>query len=97
MKIGIGITPSSTSFIQTLKRERKRKPPTIPNPKAYAYTMLNGGKESGKIWYDDNIGIAVRTPMFSNNSLDKPASGGIYSDEVTRISLDKNGIVTDYR
>lgn len=97
MKIGIGATPSSTSFIQILKRERKRKRPTIPNPRAYPYTRRDGASESGRIWYDNNIGIEVGTPMFRDNSLSRPASGGTYSDEVTRISVDRNGIVTDYR
>jgi hypothetical protein len=97
MKIGIGITPTSTSFIQILKRERKRKRPATPNPSPYRYTTFNGASESGRIWYDNNIGIGVGNPMFSGEDLIRPARGGTYSDGVTIISVDRNGIITDYR
>ena len=95
MKIGIGITPTSTSFVQTLKREKKKRRRT-PVPTRYSYTFYQGRESSGTIYYDGNIGLRVGTKMFSTSRLERDISSGEYRDGNSIMNVDRNSTITSY-
>jgi len=95
MKIGIGVTPTSTSFVQTLKREKKKRRRT-PVSARYLYTFYQGIASSGAIYYDGNIGLHVGTKMFRNSELERDVDAGEYKNSDSIMNVDRSSTITSY-
>ena len=96
MKIGIGVTPAATSFVQTIKREKKRRERRIPVSTRYDYIFYRGRESHGVIYYDGNIGLRVGIEMFSERTLEGNTPEGEYGNGDTIMNVDRNSTITTY-